>query len=473
MNRIRSWMLRNFQFNFRETQINRTVNSIPRSKSLPIIGNSLDLLKGGRGSRLHEYIDERHRKLGKIFIEKFGPTDLIFLSDAALIKTVFINLEGKYPMHILPEPWILYEKLYGKKRGLLFMDGEEWLGNRRIMNKYLLKYNTDTWIKNPVTHTINKFIEGWKEKAKNKIIVDDVAAEFYTVSTNVVIQVLLGNVTPPPSNHHDELLRLFSSSVKKIFETTTKLYGIPLSVCQRFNLKIWTDFKECVDLSLFLANKLVIEMLAIKNEGDGLIKKLVDENIDDVNISRIVTDFIIAAGDTTAYTSLWIFYLLSKNSQEIDNIRRKGRDYIPLVIKESMRLYPVAPFLTRIMPKNCYLGPYEIEAGTPIIASIYTSGRDEQYFTDPEQFLPSRWDRNSDSKERFKNHEPSASLPFALGARSCVGRKIAMLQLTELIWQVVENFDFKCLHSDDIKAITSQVLIQNKPYALELKLCMT
>ncbi|CAG4971623.1 unnamed protein product [Colias eurytheme] len=574
------------------------------------------------------------------------------------------------------------------------------------MNKYLLKYNTDTWIKDPVTYTINKFIEGWKEKAKKSLIVDDVAAEFYKVSTNVVIQVLLGNVTPPPSNHHDELLRLFSSSVKKIFETTTKLYGIPLSLCQRLNLKIWTDFKECVDLSLLLANKLVNEMLAIKNEGDGLIKKLVDENIDDVNISRIVTDFIIAAGDTTAYTSLWIIYLLSKNPQEINNIRCKGRDYIPFVIKESMRLYPVAPFLTRIMPKDCYLGEYEIKAGDgllqfhevtglswwaailsstiliralitlplsvyqnyilakvenvgmelkdivnelkketamakkaynlndkqtvilfkrslkkqwrilierdnchplkativiwfqiplwvcmsfalrnlvnmnppdpsamvtfmelstggigwipnliepdhslilpvafgltnlaiieiqrmsklrtpsklynvftnvfrvfsiamiPIAANVpscmclywVTSSsfgliqnmcllspslrrklriplaprRDEQYFTDPEKFLPSRWDRNSISKERFINHEPSASLPFALGARSCVGRKIAMLQLTELIWQVVDNFDFECLHSDNIKAITSQVLIPNKTYALELKLC--
>ncbi|CAG4971627.1 unnamed protein product [Colias eurytheme] len=105
MNRVRSCMLRNYKLNFtghyKEEQIIRTIKSIPRPKALPIIGNSLDLLKGGRGSRLHEYIDERHRKLGKIFIEKFGSTDLIFLSDAALIKTVFINLEGKYPMHII------------------------------------------------------------------------------------------------------------------------------------------------------------------------------------------------------------------------------------------------------------------------------------------------------------------------------------------------------------------------------------
>lgn len=28
-----------------------------------------------------------------------------------------------------------------------------------------------------------------------------------------------------------------------------------------------------------------------------------------------------------------------------------------------MRLYPVAPFLTRILPKECMLGPYILKAG--------------------------------------------------------------------------------------------------------------
>lgn len=52
---------------------------------------------------------------------------------------------------------------------------------------------------------------------------------------------------------------MFSCEVRKIFRTTTKLYGLPLNLCQRFDLKVWTDFKECVDSSVFLgmySNKL-------------------------------------------------------------------------------------------------------------------------------------------------------------------------------------------------------------------------
>lgn len=118
--------------------------------------------------------------MGKIFIENFGTTDLLFVSDAELIRNLFLSLEGKYPRHILPDPWLLYEKLYGQKRGLLFMDGEEWWQNRRIMNKLLLKDSANCWIKDSVTKTIT---EHWKEQSKDGIVISDVASEFYKLST--------------------------------------------------------------------------------------------------------------------------------------------------------------------------------------------------------------------------------------------------------------------------------------------------
>lgn len=51
-------------------------------------------------------------------------------------------------------------------------------------------------------------------------------------------------------------------------------------------------------------------------------------------------------------------------------------------------------------------------------------------------FLPYRWDKRDERRKDLANHEPSASLPFAMGARSCIGKKIAMIQLTEIIKQV-------------------------------------
>lgn len=48
------------------------------------------------------------------------------------------------------------------------------------------------------------------------------------------------------------------------------------------------------------ANKMAREMLENKNKSNGLVKKMVDENIKNEDIIRIITDFIMAAGDTVS-----------------------------------------------------------------------------------------------------------------------------------------------------------------------------
>ncbi|XP_068633672.1 cytochrome P450 315a1, mitochondrial isoform X2 [Battus philenor] len=342
-----------------------TNKDIPRPKSLPVLGTKIDFFLAGRGTKLHDYIDGRHKQLGSIFTESLsGNTELVFISDPILMKSLFLNLEGKYPAHILPDPWVLYEKLYGSKRGLFFMNGEEWLDNRRIMSRHLLRENSDKWFENPIKSTVNKFITRWRSLATDGYIISDLDSELYRLSTDVIINVLLGtNSSLSESKQYEDLISTFSQEVRKIFYTTTKLYGLPLGLCEMFNLKIWTDFKDSVDSSVFLAQKIVNEILLNRHETNGLIKKLSDDNVDDETIKKIAADFVIAAGDTTAYTTLWTLIMLSENYNAIKEVREKGLSYVKYVVKESMRLYPVAPFLTRILPKDSIMGPYNIKQG--------------------------------------------------------------------------------------------------------------
>lgn len=71
----------------------------------------------------------------------------------------------------------------------------------------------------------------------------------------VIINILMGTESALTAGKHmEELLQMFSQSVKRIFETTNRLYSLPVYWCKRLNLKVWKDFKESVDLSLFLGN---------------------------------------------------------------------------------------------------------------------------------------------------------------------------------------------------------------------------
>lgn len=69
---------------------------------------------------MHEYFDKRHQQLGPVFREKLGPIEPVFISDVALIEKVFRN-EGKYPRHMVPEGWLIYNQKHNIQRGLFFM----------------------------------------------------------------------------------------------------------------------------------------------------------------------------------------------------------------------------------------------------------------------------------------------------------------------------------------------------------------
>ena len=106
----------------------------------------------------------------------------------------------------------------------------------------------------------------------------------------------------------------------------------------------WKRFKASVDNSMnYLQDNYD---LAIKNCQNGVIH-LLKNAFETEEISKIVNDLIIAAADTTSYTTLWTLYLIGLH---------KGQNFTSReASKESMRLFPVAPFLTRIQQTSLEL----------------------------------------------------------------------------------------------------------------------
>jgi len=93
---------------------------IPIVKGLPVVGTIFSIIAAGGGRKLHEYIDKRHQHYGPVFKEKLGSIDAIWISNPLDIKLLFAQ-EGRFPRHILPEAWLLYNETYGQQRGLYFM----------------------------------------------------------------------------------------------------------------------------------------------------------------------------------------------------------------------------------------------------------------------------------------------------------------------------------------------------------------
>jgi cytochrome P450 len=111
--------------------------------------------------------------------------------------------------------------------------------------------------------------------------------------------------------------------------------------------------------------------------------------------------------DTTAAALVWLLFMLGTHEdiqqrcyEEINSICGPFGDvnyedlskltYLECCVKETLRLYPSAPFITRTLGRNAKIGGHELPEGTQVMLNIYLIHRDPEQWKDPEIFNPDR-----------------------------------------------------------------------------------
>lgn len=87
----------------------------------------------------------------------------------------------------------------------------------------------------------------------------------------------------------------------------------------------------------------------------------------------------------------------------------------------------------RRLPVDIVMGGYQIPKYTDVaMASILTSVSGE-YFKRPDEFIPERFIKADPSHQELKAAHPFAFIPFGFGARMCIGRRLAELEMEILV----------------------------------------
>ncbi|KAM3967941.1 cytochrome P450 CYP12A2-like [Aphomia sociella] len=64
----------------------------------------------------------------------------------------------------------------------------------------------------------------------------------------------------------------------------------------------------------------------------------------------------------------------------------------------------------------------------------------EEYYPRPEEYIPERWLVGKDDPLYYGNAHPFVHNPFGFGARSCIGRRIAELEIETILVRMLQNF---------------------------------
>jgi cytochrome P450 len=136
--------------------------------------------------------------------------------------------------------------------------------------------------------------------------------------------------------------------------------------------------------------------------------------------------------------------VIAKATEELDRVIGRGRwvtekdmpslPYVDAIVKETMRLHPVAPLLVpRLAREDTTVAGYDIPTGTRVLVSVWSIGRDPELWDAPEEFMPERF---LGSKLDVKGQDYEL-LPFGSGRRMCpgysLGLKVIQVSLANLL----------------------------------------
>lgn len=412
-------------------------------------------------SKLHELQVEGLQRYGPMWKASFGPILTVHVADPALIEQV-LRQEGQHPMRSDLSSWKDYRKIRGHHYGLLTSEGEEWQAVRSLLGKHMLRPKAVEAYDTTLNSVVSDLIAKLRLRRRPEGLVTDIATEFYYFGLEGISSVLfesrIGCLDPVVPEETER----FIQSINTMFVMTLLTMAMPRWLHQLFP-KPWNIFCQCWDNMFAFAKRHIDQRLkeaektACRENGQclHLTYFLSQTKLPMKTVYSNVTELLLAGVDTISSTMSWSLYELSRHPEVQAALRDEvltvleGRSTpeaadvarMPLLkatVKEVLRLYPVIPANARVITEqDIQVGGYLIPKNTLITLCHFATSRDPAVFPNPDEFQPHRW-LNKD-----QSHHPYASVPFGVGKRSCIGRRIAELELYLAIARILIEFDVR------------------------------
>ncbi|XP_041837095.1 25-hydroxyvitamin D-1 alpha hydroxylase, mitochondrial [Melanotaenia boesemani] len=413
-------------------------------------------------SRLHELQVKGLHQYGPMWKASFGPILTVHVADPALVEQV-LRQEGQHPMRSDLSSWKDYRKLRGHHCGLLTSEGEEWQAVRSLLGKHMLRPKAVEAYDKPLNNVVTDLLAKIRHCRGPQGLVSDIASELYRFGLEGISYVLfetrIGCLDPVVPEETERFIK----SVNTMFVMTLLTMAMPSWLNWLFR-KPWNVFCQCWDYMFDFAKGHIDQRVAAdaeklargeKVEGRYITYFLSQTGMPMKTVYSNVTELLLAGVDTISSTMSWSLYELSRHPEVQAALRKEvlsvldGRKIpeaadvarMPLLkatVKEVLRLYPVIPANARVITeRDIQVGGYLIPKNTLITLCHYATSRDPAVFPNPHAFQPHRW-FNKDQA-----HHPYASVPFGVGKRSCIGRRIAELELYLALSRILIEFDVK------------------------------
>ncbi|XP_052159508.1 desmethyl-deoxy-podophyllotoxin synthase-like [Oryza glaberrima] len=248
------------------------------------------------------------------------------------------------------------------------------------------------------------------------------------------------------------LLRAVGSTVRDVKLLNAKLFELVECAIEQHREQIRAAHDDDDDAHGHGDKECLLNtLMRIQKEGDDL-----DDTLTMATVKAVILDMFAGGSESTSTTLEWALselvrnpHVMQKAQAEIRHVLQgKSRvtedDLINLkypknIIKETLRLHPVAPLLVpKECQESCKILGYDVPKGTIMFVNAWAIGRDSRYWNDAEVFMPERFEKVA-VDFRGTNFE---FIPFGAGRRMCPGITFANATIEMALTALLYHFDW-------------------------------
>lgn len=423
---------------FAQEKLSKQAQLPPGPRRLPYLGNLLSL----RQDPLR-FFQELHQTYGGMATLYLGKQPAILLSRPDYVRYVLVEHPRNFSNRAL-----LRENSNGgfASEGLLTLDGEKHRQQRRAVQPAFHKKRVEGYAAIVGQYT-QELLKTWHSGDTV-----DLSQSLQELALRIVSKCLfsidLSTQLAPLGKAFDGVIGSSTSMAEDLLnihiDNPITGYGRRMAATRQLDMLIYTLIAQ--RRASTHAYDDVLAMLMTGETGDETSPELSDKQIHD----HILT-FLAAGHETTAIALGWTFYLLSQYPQVRTRLQREllalpaerepGPEdlaqvpYLDWVINEAMRLYPPAWMQMRFVAQECELDGVLLPEGTVLIMSQWVLHRLPEIWSDPEVFLPERWD-----PAQAQQLPPGAYFPFGGGPRTCIGMPLAQLEARMILASILRHY---------------------------------
>lgn len=428
----------------------RSIEELPGPRGLPGLGNALQV----RGGRLHLMAERWCGEYGPVFRFDLGPRRIVGVGDLSTIHEI---------LRQRPEGFRRWTEIAAISKengadGVFAAEGEDWRRQRRLAvtalnSNHLQRYFGVIRLATERLH--DRLVAAARQGAPVAI-----HEQFKSFTLDVTCALAFGHdlsAGTPVADLRPHIDRLFAMTARRMNAPFPYWRRVKLPADRALDRSI-AELRVAAAHFIEQARQRIHARPELREQPENFLEAMLaaqelEGRFSEEELFGNTITMLLAGEDTTAATLAWTTWLLveqpdvqeqlTAEADELLGDARLAGDYETAaqfafgeaVLREGVRLKPVAPVLAVESLSDAVIAGVHVPAGTRLLLLTRHAANHPGGSTRPEDFDPTRWLQAASG-----GHDPKRFLAFGAGPRFCPGRNLAFLEAKAALAMLARNF---------------------------------